>query len=242
MLNLTDVFDAVRIVNLPHRVDRKTEIGIQLGRLGLDWSSKGVHIFRAKQPADAGDFPSIGARGCFLSHLTILQEAVEKCNEKILIIEDDLDFCKDAVSRLDTVLRKLEETDWSVFYGGYENLNTSNGCRVSEDLLLVDADLPIQTTHMVAFRGSAIQAAKDYLEAMLARPPGSPDGGPMHVDGAYSWFRRDHPEMKTVAAVPPLGFQRSSKSDIDTSKWYDQAPVVSVLIALARNAKNWLLR
>ena len=242
MLKLTDIFDAVRIINLPHRVDRKAEIGIQLERLGLDWSSVGVNIFRAKQPADAGDFPSIGARGCFLSHLAILQEAVEKSSKKILIIEDDLDFCKDVVSRLHTILRTLEETDWSVFYGGYENLNTSNGCHVSEDLLLMAADLPIQTTHMVAFRGIAIQAARDYLEAMLARPPGSPDGGPMHVDGAYSWFRRDHPEMKTVAAVPPLGFQRSSKSDIDTSKWYDRAPVVSVLIARARNAKNRLLR
>lgn len=242
MLNLTDVFDAVRIVNLPHRVDRRIEIGTQLERLGLDWSSAGVNIFRAKQPADAGDFPSIGARGCFLSHLAILQEAIEKSDEKILIIEDDLDFCKDVKSKMDTILRALEETDWSVFYGGYENLNTSNGRYVSEGLLLVEADLPIQTTHMVAFRGSAIRAAKDYLEAMLARPPGSPEGGPMHVDGAYSWFRRDHPEMKTVAAVPPLGFQRSSKSDIDTSKWYDRVPVVSVLIARARNAKNWLLR
>lgn len=242
MLNLTDVFDAVRVVNLPHRVDRKAEIEIQLARLGLDWSRDGVNIFPAKQPTDAGDFPSVGARGCFLSHLAVLQEAVEKSNEKILIIEDDLDFCKDVVRRIDIVLRALEKTDWSVFYGGYEDLNTSNGRQVSEDLLLVEADFPIRTTHMVAFRGSAIRAARDYLEAMLARPPGSPDGGPMHVDGAYSWFRKDNPEMKTVAAVTPLGFQRSSKSDIDTSKWYDRVPVVSALIARARNAKNWVLR
>ncbi len=54
----------------------------------------------------------------------------------------------------------------------------------------------------------------DYLEAMLQRPKGSPDGGPMHVDGAYSWFRRAHPEVAAYVCTPSVAQQRSSRSDI----------------------------
>jgi hypothetical protein len=39
------------------------------------------------------------------------------------------------------------------------------------------------------------------------------NGGPMHVDSAYSWFRKDI-DCTTSIAHPPLGYQRSSLSDI----------------------------
>lgn len=41
----------------------------------------------------------------------------------------------------------------------------------------------------------------------------------MHVDGAYSWFRKDHPFLRTLLADPELGYQRPSRSDIFTGHW-----------------------
>lgn len=82
------------------------------------------------------------------------------------------------------------------------------------DLVRSQADELIGTTHFVTFQGEAIPAAVHYLEQILARPAGDPEGGPMHVDGAYNWFRRANPQFKTVLAVPELGFQRASRTDI----------------------------
>lgn len=59
-----------------------------------------------------------------------------------------------------------------------------------------------------------IEAMVGYLEAMLKRPNGSPEGGPMHVDGAYSWFRRAHPGVAAYVCTPSVAQQRYSRSDI----------------------------
>ncbi|HAX77040.1 MAG TPA: LPS biosynthesis glycosyltransferase, partial [Cyanobacteria bacterium UBA11372] len=47
-------------------------------------------MFPAIRPDDAGDFPSIGARGCFESHLAILKQALADRLSNVLIVEDDL--------------------------------------------------------------------------------------------------------------------------------------------------------
>jgi glycosyl transferase family 25 len=60
----------------------------------------------------------------------------------------------------------------------------------------------------------------------------------MHVDGAYSWFRRAHPQFLTVLASPELGHQRHSATDIHPLKWFDKTPVLKSLVALARKLKN----
>ena len=73
----------------------------------------------------------------------------------------------------------------------------------------------------------------DFLETVLRRPPGHPDGGPMHVDGAYCTFRNQNPEVITLVAHPNLGWQRRSRGDI-TPRWFDRVPVLRTLIDLAR--------
>jgi hypothetical protein len=90
----------------------------------------------------------------------------------------------------------------------------------------------------VTFQGEAIAAAVRYLEAILARPAGDPDGGPMHVDGAYNWFRRANPQFKTVLAIPELGFQRASRTDIHDLRWYDKTPLIRNAVAGLRWLKN----
>lgn len=226
-------FQRLYVINLPSRPDRRREMGAQLAQLGLGFAHPLVELFPAIRPEDPGGFPSIGARGCFLSHLAVLKNAKARRLKRLLIVEDDLNFTADCSDRLPALVGRLATGDWALFYGGHVvdgPLETAD----PEGLLLLSPAIPVQTSHFLAVNGSdVIAAAVDYLEAMLARPPGDSAGGPMHVDGAYSWLRRAHPHWRTLLAVPELGYQRSSRTDVHDLKWFDRLPV-------AREAAAWL--
>ena len=64
-------------------------------------------------------FPSIDARGCFFRHLGILREAVVIEEDRIMILDNDIDFTADSLSHLPGLMEGLKTNDWSLFYGGY---------------------------------------------------------------------------------------------------------------------------
>jgi len=233
-------FDRVYVINLKSRADRRVEMTEQLQRIGLNLQSRHVELFEAVKPGDPAGFPSVGARGCFMSNLQVLREARERKSSRVLILEDDLNFCEDFVPRFNAVAAFLETVDWDIFYGTHlvnEPLQDSGAPCVK-----VDSKLDIGTTAFVAFNGKHIDALVQYLEAMLKRPAGDPDGGPMHVDGAYCWFRRSHPDVSTWVAVNQLGFQRSSRTDINPLRWYDQVSWSVGLVSKLRRLRNKLRR
>ncbi|HZX32174.1 MAG TPA: glycosyltransferase family 25 protein [Rhodocyclaceae bacterium] len=226
-------FQKLYVINLPQRSDRRRQMGKQLARLGLDLNHPLVHLFPAIRPEHPGGFPGIGARGCFLSHLAVLKSARTRHLKRLLIVEDDLDFSADFGRRLPTLVAHLAATDWAMFYGGYEVVGPLPPAG-PDGLAAIPPEMPVRTSHFLAVNGpQVIAACADAFEAMLSRPPGDPAGGPMHVDGAYSWFRRAHPQWRTLLAVPELGYQRSSRTDVHELKWFDRLPV-------ARGAAAWL--
>lgn len=229
-----DATGPIMLVNLPYRADRRAEFAVQLQRLGLTYEHPKVHVFAAIRPEAAGGFPTIGTRGCFLSHLGILQEALARGWDRVLICEDDLDFTDQALARLPGITAALESSDWSMVYGGYGDAVT--GPEVAPGLVRVDPDSGVSCTHFYAIRGQAIADLVGYLEQMLARDPGHPNGGPMHYDGALCWFRKAHPQHVTLAAVPPIGVQRPSRTDIHDLRWFDRWPGIRSLASLARKA------
>jgi hypothetical protein len=85
--------------------------------------------------------------------------------------------------------------------------------------------------------GEAIPEIIRRLKAILTRPPGHPLGGPMHVDGAYSTIRLQHPALITYAASPVLGYQRPSRTDIGDGKWFDRVPALAGPVNFARRWK-----
>ena len=232
---LLDTFECVRIINLRHRKDRRAEIASELARLGLGIDGRRIAFHDACKPEDAGAFPSIGARGCFTSHFDILADAHATGARNVLILEDDLDFAPDAETRLPLTLALLNAKGWSIFYGGYENhAGPADGALLS----FAQPAEGIRTTHFLALARNAIEAAIPYLKAMSERPAGDPAGGPMHVDGAYSWLRRDHPELTTWLAKPVLGHQRPSRTDIHEVGLIDRTPVLRDLAGIARRIKR----
>lgn len=239
MHHALDYFDRIFIINLPSRADRRNEIAAQLKAIGLDFSAPNIELFHAIRPDTAEGFPSIGARGCFMSHLGVLRSAQVLGLQRVAIFEDDLDFAANFNTRIGSVIEQLKGANWSVFYGGYHMEQASVGS-FHGALVECQPNELIGTTHFVTFQGEAIPAAVRYLEQILARPAGDPEGGPMHVDGAYNWFRRANPQFKTVLAAPELGFQRASRTDIHDLRWYDTTPLVRECVAGLRLAKNTL--
>jgi hypothetical protein len=211
---LENLFDRVCIINLEHRSDRRRETEAALERLGCRVDGNRVRFHRAVKAEDAGSFPSIGARGCFLSHLAVLREASRDLLSSLLILEDDVKFESGAAAILRTLPAALAETGAGMVYGLPPEAEPERD--TPSRFVIVPPVRSILRAHMVRFLGPAIEDAGGYLEVMLERPGGSPDGGPMHVEGAYGWFRRSKPTMQTLAAVPAIARQRSSRSDIAT--------------------------
>ncbi|MBC7601782.1 MAG: glycosyltransferase family 25 protein [Ramlibacter sp.] len=238
MTHPLDQFERIYIINLRTRADRRAEIAEQFKRIGLAMSAANVCLYEAVRPIGAGAFPSVGAHGCFMSHLGVLRNAAVAGFKRILILEDDLNFAVDFMARMPLVLAQADAAGWSIFYGGHEIINQPSEASTKVGCSFVDPNIAVQTTHFLGMQGIAIEAAANYLGAMLAREPGHKDGGPMHVDGAYSWFRRANPQLHTITVLPVLGYQRASRTDIHEQRWFDKVLGVRQVVAGLRRARN----
>ncbi|MGV8988678.1 MAG: glycosyltransferase family 25 protein [Cypionkella sp.] len=235
---LLDGFGSLYVINLPSRTDRHREFGQQLMQLGLSYASSGINLFPAVRPDDPGGFPTLGARGCFMSHLGVLTTAAANNVSSIIVCEDDLDFAQDFHNRLVKVLSEADQQDWDILYLGHDGLKDRPPGPDGAALIRLTSEFPVRTTHFLVFRQNVYVDLIAYLQAILRRPPGHPDGGPMHVDGAFSRFRADHPQLVTLAAIPPLGYQRPSRTDIHALRLYDRLPFVCSLVNLFRRLKT----
>lgn len=233
--SMLSMFERTFIVNLPKRVDRRRHILAELARIDVRLQPGRVELFPAIRPTSDGGFPSIGALGCFLSHRTIIKQAVADKLENVLIVEDDLKFIHDIKRRLPVVVDSLFSKDWQFAYLGHVEPDLVSQSPLWE----VPYNRGFSCSHFYALHRSLMPDLLDFLEGVERRPPGSPDGGPMHVDGAFSFFRSIHPNIRTYAAVPALGGQASSRSDI-TIGWPDRIPGLRPAISLARSARSFV--
>lgn len=231
-------FPKVRVINLPHRADRRREMDAEFAKLGLVFDDN-IRLYIATRYDDPAGFPTIGARGCFMSHLGVLEEALADDVETVLIVEDDLSFSADEIARMAETLGTLETRPWSIFYGGllrYGDQDQPSG--VASPLFVAEPGTGIMGSHFIALRRNAIAAAVPYFQTILTRPPGSPEGGPMHVDGAYGWLRAARPDLITLVAHPGLGHQRPSRTDVHQLRWKDRVPVVRDVVQWLRQARR----
>lgn len=232
---LFNFFDKSYIINLPERSDRREQMKQELKMLGLSESSERVVFFPAIKPTDRSEFPSIGARGCFLSHLDVLKEAKLQNLNHLLIMEDDLSFTRFLMKQQEVVVNELQHLNWDLAYLGH-------GLSLPSDSkgIFHEYSEPLMLTHFLAINKKTIAQLVDFLEEILKRAGGHPEGGPMHVDGAYSTFRKRNPQVVTLIANPSLGFQRASPSNVAGYKWFEKIPVFAQLFGTARPIKNWL--
>lgn len=212
------------VLNLEDRKDRRIDMERQLSCIG--WRAQ---FSGSKRPVEASGFPSIGARGCFESHLSQLKRGIE---HHVILMEDDLNFAPNFPAAWCAAIAALEATDWSIFYPAHGITGDADG------LALIAPDVDIVCAHFVMFHKKVVPLIIAELEAIHSRPPGDPRGGPMHVDGAYQTIRRRHPEIKTYAFLPSLGYQRSSRSDIARGRFFDRIPALQPAMGSLRRLKN----
>ena len=141
-------FDRIRVVSLPHRKDRRSEMLAQFDRVGLRDDAR-IEFFDALSFSDSGPFLRRGSHGNFKSRIPLLREAGE-AGESILIFEDDCDF------RVPQILEYEMPADWDIFYGGFT-------ASQPED----PADSQIIGSHFMGFSPRAAKAAAEYLAAYL---------------------------------------------------------------------------
>lgn len=106
-------FDAIAYINLNHRKDRNAHILKELSRLNVNKEK----IIRFE-----GNFiPFNGHLGCVMSHIDVLNWAIEQKLNNILILEDDCYFIDDVKfidATIDFFLKIVKK--WDVFLlGGY---------------------------------------------------------------------------------------------------------------------------
>ena len=242
MNELTDHFSRTYIINLPERTDRLREVTAVLERGGMPLRPDKVEVFPAVRVQDPMGFPSASARGCFMSHLSVLKQALELRLPNVLILEDDVEFATVFQRVLPHILDQLSQQTWSFAYLGYSYVD--NTAYASQDTQTVDMKPfsdEIRCTHAYAVHGSAFKPVIQHLEQLLSGPPGDRENGPMHVDGAFNIFRKKHPERLTLSAAPQIAWQRASFSDIHGSGWTSM-PAARRLLSPARSFKNYLQR
>ncbi len=231
---LSDYFSCTYVINLPERKDRRKAVTGELERAGMPFRRGSVEVFSAVRPKERLGFPNTGARGCFLSHLGVLQSALERNLSNVLIAEDDLMISPALSQSLDHIVDRLDSLPWGIVYFGHVEKSTEMGPPG-----LIPFDDPILTSYFYAVNGPIIPRLVEYLEQVQRRQPGDPLGGPMPVDGALTMFRQANSDVLTLIAQPPLGKQRPSRSSI-SCHWYERLPVVKQAADLAREVRESL--
>lgn len=218
MGGLAEFFSMVRVINLPERRDRLRDVRPVLSRLGLELDGEQVAVYPADRPSEAAGFPSVGARGCFLSHLAVLREARQRCAESVLVLEDDLDSTTAQAEAAVRLARELAGRDWAFAFFGHFLPSPATPPGGEDTEMWSTLVGPLQTAHFYAVHGDTLPSLIAYLEQCLERPPGDPVGGPMEYDGALTMFRQWNPDAVTLIAQPSVGGQRSSASSIHARK------------------------
>lgn len=227
---LLSVFDRIYVINLPSRKDRRRETEAELRHLGLDFAHPKVTLFPAISFDEAGDWPSKGARGCFASHLAVLRAHLASGDERALVLEDDVAFTPGLPARLRTEAEVLRG-DWDMIYATHSFPGEGALVRLPPDREVVQL-------HMIGVSRRLAELAVPYLEAIASRPAGHPDGGLMHVDGAYSWLRAAYPDIDARGTTRAYAVQRPSASDIAPGKWFHRVPFWKLASAMARRLRK----
>jgi glycosyl transferase family 25 len=228
--NLLDLFQSTYLINLPERTDRLRSAQAEFRRLG--WQD--VKTLPARRFSEDGGFGNPGIRGCFHSHLDCLRQA----KGDVLILEDDITFTSALSALTPSIVEQLRAIDWDFVYFGHADTPFQRATRATRSARFERWENKVLCTHFYAVRARVIPRLIDHLEAILRRPPGDPDGGPMPIDGAFFWFLRiRNPDLTTFVANPKLGWQRPSRSDL-TPNELDSVKLFRPLLSIARSFKH----
>ena len=155
------------------------------------------------------------------------------------MLEDDITFSPALPRLTPSIIARLDDTAWDFIYFGHEE--TGDIPRATPDIppnefAFETTSHVIHTTHFYAVSGRIIRRVVAHLERLANGPEGDPEFGPMPIDGALHIFRRQNPDVRTFVAVPKLGWQRPSRSDIMPRR-FDKIRIARPFVSAIRELK-----
>jgi len=237
MMTLPEYFSAAFVINLCERTDRRQSFEEETRPI---WGA--IPIFPALKLTDPAGFKTAGWRGCFLSHLGCLRYARAKALDSILIMEDDLTLSGSLPRMTPAIIERIKLIDWDFLYFGHEqtgdipraNKNTSG-------VTFIEAHTDVLCTHFYAVRGRIIDRLIEHFEKNERAIPPTDKYRPMPPDGAFNTFRWHNTNVRTYLAVPKLGWQRPSRSDL-TPRCFERFRLVRPFTERARIVKDRLMK
>lgn len=234
---LLELVDRCFVINLPERTDRRSEITAQLAQVGLLDTSRPdsgkVEFFRAIRPSTPAGFPSVGARGAFLSHLEVLRVSVARGYRAVLVLEDDVLFTRAFRAGQGRIAALLACRPWDLVQLGYYTLEGGFDPFHSDEPGLIAFEGEVLGAHCYLVHGAHMPRLVEFLVGLSEGPVGDHLRGPMPIDGAFNVVKWRFPAMNRLLAVPVFAIQRSSRSDI-TPGFLDRLPGTRQLLAVAR--------
>lgn len=240
--SLVEHFDLAFVINLPERQDRLRSAGNEFERVGWTIGPTGVRLFPACRFDDPAGFPSAGIRGCFQSHYECLRTARAEEKRNVLIFEDDIALTSALPRLTPSIIRQLTDEEWDFVFFGHENTGPIEAAHSgTEEVKLVPYTAELINAHFYAVNGRVLPRLLEHLEVTASGSQSARGLVPMPLDGAYNVFRALNPDLRTLIAIPKLGWQRPSRSDL-TPKMIDRARPLRPFASMLRTIKHGFLR
>ena len=188
--NNLNYVDKIYCVNLDRRLDRWEETKVEMKRLGLEdrvfrYSAVDGKLVENKSKLLPGEY------GLIVTHINILNEAIENGYENILIFEDDVEFINDFID-IDKYFEKVPN-DWDIIYLGGNHIQRP---RPLNDR--ISRVTKTYTTHAMLVNRKCFKNLVDELSKFSAQ-----------LDVIYTNLR-----LKLYTCTPSIATQRVSFSDI----------------------------
>ena len=219
-------FDDVAVINLKSRPDRKQSVTHELAAIGI--SEDRIRFPNAPICETDGGFPSKGVYGNYLSHLNILEGALDRSAQRVLVLEDDAILSAKArdPDYQAWVIKEAEVYDWATWHLGHKLRRELRG----QPQGVRPTKMEFHWAHCYAVQNDSIADLLGFLKTLMSRPQGHPDGGKMYIDGALYHFRADHTHKPCLVSNPALSIQKGSDSNL-------AGPANPGVVSLARRPK-----
>lgn len=199
--------DKIFVINLEYRTDRLERISTVLNQMNLKFevfnAVNGLMINenfvydgeKIGEPYPGGWHHFKCQIGCFLSHYEILKICKDRGYERVLILEDDCEFCDNFIQRFNNVFKNIP-LDWDFIY---------LSCSQPDFIENYDGFAKISfayTTHSYVLNIKTINFLIHHLRPLVFK---------REIDVCYSDL---HKNINSFTFLPFITFQGDGHSDI----------------------------
>ena len=190
-MDKNSLFKHTLVLSLPHREDRQMASAKELEKLDINYQffhAVNGHEIETKQPLLPGEY------GIKLSHIKILEKAIENKLESIFIFEDDIVLHNSIVEILERNYKFLDEAQF-IYLGGSHRGPISN---VGGDVYKAS---DLYTTHAMWIHHSMFEEA---IETLKFHPF-------QQLDNCYVILQKKY---TCLTIYPNIAYQKDGYSDI----------------------------